>query len=56
MNRIGNTADMTREQRKPAQDLYGDPECKYLNQLRTEKVMKNKHVKPRRLSQTDDSL
>ena len=37
-------------------DIYCDPECKSLNQLRTQKVMKNKHAKPRRLPQTDDSL
>ena len=36
--------------------LYGAVNCGSLNKLRTEKVLKNKHVKPKKLPPTDDSF
>ena len=36
--------------------LYGAVNCASLNKLRTEKVLKNKNVKPKKLPPTDDSF
>lgn len=60
LSTLGNTPDLTRDHITACTmlvgALYGNPSCKSLNKLRTEKVLRNKLVKPRRLPPTDDSF